>query len=237
MEIEPRKETLSQVNRFQVDEMHDINIIEWSKKRKLQGFQLDLLRPKHKCWVESVSSEDESMIDDSPILESANNDTVNSRIDAAYVDDRFEPESVKDSNSVMEDTDTSMSGNEEAKLEADCANTYLCVNRLSYSEDETFIDSKYNPSNDDPDTQPMENSEEHLPGYSDNVKDSNGDQSVEKEFEDFLFSNGVNPDKYVLSSKVLLLNQGMHYSVPVTLQICDKDRIMPQLVKLVYFGQ
>lgn len=111
------------------------------------------------------------------------------------------------------------------------------VNRLSYSEDETFIDSKYNPSYDDPDTQPMENSEEHLPGYSDNVKDSNDDQSVEKEFEDFLFSNGVNPDKYVLSSKVLLLNQGMHYSVPVTLQICDKDRIMPQLVKLVYFGQ
>ncbi|CAK8541678.1 unnamed protein product [Lathyrus sativus] len=212
MEIEPRKETISQVNRFQVDEMHDINIIEWSKKRKLQGFQLDLLRPKHKCWVESVSSEDESMTDDSPILVSANNDAVNSRMDAAHVDDRSEPESVKDSNSFMEDTDTSMSVNEEAKLEADCVNTYLCVNRLSYSEDETFIDSKYNPSYDDPDTKPMENSEEHLSeahllGYSDNVKDINDDQYVDKEFEDFLFSNGVNPDKYVLSSKVLLLNQ------------------------------
>ncbi|XP_058751182.1 uncharacterized protein LOC131624247 [Vicia villosa] len=201
MEIEPRKETLSQVNRFQVDEMHDISIIEWSKKRKLQGFQLDLLRPKHKCWVESVSSEDESMIDDNLILESANNDAVNGRMDAADVDGRSEPESAKGSNSFMEDTDTSMSVNEEAKLEADC------VNRLNYSEDETFIDGKYNPSYDDPDNQPMENSEEHLPGYSDIVKDGNDDPSVDKEFEDFLFSNGVNPDKYVLSSKVLLLNQ------------------------------
>lgn len=101
-------------------EMHDISIIEWSKKRKLQGFQLDLLRPKHKCWVESVSSEDESMTDDSPILESANNNAVYSRMDAADVDDRSEPESAKDSNSFMEDTDASMSVNEEAKLEADC---------------------------------------------------------------------------------------------------------------------
>ncbi|CAI8612664.1 unnamed protein product [Vicia faba] len=209
MEIQPRKETLSQVNRFQVDEMHDINIIKWSKKRKLQGFQLDLLRPKHKCWVESVSSEDESMIDDSPILESANNDAVNSRMDAADVDDRSELESAKDSNSLMEDTDTSMSVNEDAKLEADCANTFLCANRhrLGYSEDATFIDSKYNSSYDDSDTQPMEKYEEHLLGYSDNVKDSNDDQLVDKEFEDFLFSNGVNPDKYVLSSRVLLLNQ------------------------------
>lgn len=80
----------------------------------------------------------------------------------------------------------------------------------------------------------MENSEEHLPEYSDIVKDNNDDQLVDKEFEDFLFSNGVNPDKYVLSSQVLLLNQGMCYSVPVTLQICDKDRIVPELVKLVF---
>jgi hypothetical protein len=113
-----------------VDEMRDINIIEWNKKRKLQGFQLDLVRPKHKCRVESSSSssEDESMIDESPVLESANNHTVNSRTDAAFLDDSSEHESAKDSNSFIEDSDTSMSVNDDAKLEADCANTYLSGN-------------------------------------------------------------------------------------------------------------
>ncbi|KAK2360781.1 protein FAR-RED ELONGATED HYPOCOTYL [Trifolium repens] len=211
MEIEARKEIPSQVNnRFQVDEMRDINIIEWNKKRKLQGFQLDLVRPKHKCRVESSSSsssEDESMIDESPVLESANNHTVNSRTDAAFLDDSSEHESAKDSNSFIEDSDTSMSVNDDAKLEADCANTYLSVNRLNYSEDETFIDSNYNPSYDDPDTQAMENTEQHLLIYSEYVKDSSDDQSIDKEFEDFLYSNGVKPDKYILPSGKLILNQ------------------------------
>jgi hypothetical protein len=112
-----------------VDEMRDINIIEWNKKRKLQGFQLDLVRPKHKCRVESSSSsEDESMIDESPILESVNNHTVNRRTVDAFLDDSSEHESAKDSNSFIEDSDTSMSVNDDAKLEADCANTYLCGN-------------------------------------------------------------------------------------------------------------
>ncbi|CAJ2670381.1 unnamed protein product [Trifolium pratense] len=206
MEIEARKQIPSQVNRFQMDEMRDINIIEWNKKRKLQGFQLDLIRPKHKCRVESSSSEDESMIDESPILESANNHTVNRRTDAAFLDDRSEHESAKDSNSFIEDSDTSMSVNDDAKLEADSANTSLCVNRLNYSEDETF-DSKYNPSYDDPDTQAMEIPEQHLLINSEYVKDSSDDQLIDKELEEFLISHGVIPDKYALSSGILILNQ------------------------------
>lgn len=188
MEIQARKEMIpSQVNRFHVDEMHDINIIEWNKKRKLQGFQLDMLRPKHKFRVDSFSSEDTSMSDESPIFGSANSHTVNSRMDIAFLDDRSEPESAKDSNSFIEDSDTSMSINEEAKLEADSANTY----------------SSY----DDLDTQAFGNPEERLQVYAEYVKDSSDDQSIDKEFEDFLFSNGVNPDKYVLSSGRLLLNE------------------------------
>lgn len=91
------------------------------------------------------------------------------------------------------------------------------VNRLSYSEEETFIDRKYNPSYDDLDTQALENPEERLLRlgtlsdhvYSEYDKD-NIDQSVDKEFEDFLCSNGVNPDTYVLSSGRWDVNQGMH---------------------------
>lgn len=114
------------LSRFKVDEMHDINIIEWNKKRKLHGYQLDLLRPKNKCRVENVSSEGASMLNESSILESADNHTVNSRVDASSAEDRSEPESAKDSNSFIEDSDTSMSVNEEAKPDADCANAYLC---------------------------------------------------------------------------------------------------------------
>lgn len=194
--------------------MHDINIIEWNKKRKLQGFQLDMLRPKHKCRVESFSSEDTSMSDESPIFGSANSHTVNSRMDIAFLDDRSEPESAKDSNSFIEDSDTSMSINEEAKLEADSANTY----------------SSY----DDLDTQAFGNPEERLQVYAEYVKDSSDDQSIDKEFEDFLFSNGVNPDKYVLSSGRLLLNEGMHYSVPITLLIYEKDRFIPDTLRLTF---
>lgn len=96
--------------RFQVDEIHNINIVEWNKKRKLQCYPLDLPRPKNRCRVGSSSSEHDSTFDEKQ---------------AAFLDNRSESESAKDSNSFIEDSDTSMSVNEEAKLEEDSANTYL----------------------------------------------------------------------------------------------------------------
>ncbi|KAK7255782.1 hypothetical protein RIF29_29201 [Crotalaria pallida] len=199
--MEETNDTPSQLNRFQVDGMHNINIVEW-RKRKLQSDQLDLLRPKRKCWDGHAS-----LFDENPVLESMHNHTVKSITDTSVVDDRSEPESVKDSNSFIEDCDTAMSVNEEAKAEADCANTYLYVKRESYSEDSTLFDSKYGSSYNDADMQALENPEEHLLGagsfsghpYSEHADDSS-EHSVDKEFEDFLFSNGVNPNTYVLSS-------------------------------------
>lgn len=112
--------------------MHATNIVEWNKKRKLHSHQLDLLRPKHKCWIGSFSSEHASMFDGNLVLESTHDHIVKSRTDAAFLDDRSKPESAKDSNSFIEDSDTAMSVNEEAKVEADSANTYL-FGRLSTS--------------------------------------------------------------------------------------------------------
>ncbi|TKY66008.1 hypothetical protein E2542_SST08870 [Spatholobus suberectus] len=202
--MEESKDNPSQVNRFQVDEMHNLNIVEWKKKRKLQIDQLDLLRPKHKCWVGSFSSEHASMFDENPVLESMHNHSV----------ERSEPESVKDSNSFIEDCDTAMSVNEEAKHEPDCGNSYLYVNRVSYSKEEALVDSEYIPPYDDADIQALENHEEHLLGLgsfsghecSEYAKDGNEDP-VDKEFEDFLFSTGVNPNVYVLSSGRWNVNQ------------------------------
>ncbi|RDX73846.1 Protein FAR-RED ELONGATED HYPOCOTYL 1, partial [Mucuna pruriens] len=220
IQMEESRDNPSQVNRFQVDEMHNLNIVEWTKKRKLQAEQLDLLRPKHKCWVGSFSSEHPSMFDENPVLEGMHNHTAKSTMDASFLEERSEPESAKDSNSFMEDCDTAMSVNEESKHEADCGNTYLygrpstslvnCddyINRVSYTEEEAFVDGEYIPPYDDADAPALNNDEEHLLGLgsfsghecSEYAKDSN-EYPVDKEFEDFLFSNGVNPNVYVLSS-------------------------------------
>ncbi|XP_027353450.1 protein FAR-RED ELONGATED HYPOCOTYL 1-like [Abrus precatorius] len=211
--MEEKKGNTSQVNRFEVDGMDNLKIIEWKKKRKLQTDQLDLLRPKHKCWLGSFSSEHASMFNENPALDNMHNYMIKSRMDAAFIDDGSQPESAKDSNSFIDDFDTAMSVNEEAKHEADCGNAYLYVNRISYSEEEAFVDSKCNPSYDDPDIQALKNHEEllglgSLSGheYSEHAKDSN-EHSVDTEFEDFLFSNGVNPNMYVLSSGRWEVNQ------------------------------
>ncbi|KAL9315459.1 hypothetical protein ACSQ67_016460 [Phaseolus vulgaris] len=113
--MEEIKDNPSRVNRYQVNGIDDLNIVEWKKKRKLQSDQLDLLRPKHKCWVGSYSPGHASMFDENPILEGIHN----------YTGERSEPESAKDSNSFMEDCDTAVSVNKEATHETDCENSYL----------------------------------------------------------------------------------------------------------------
>ncbi|KAK7395268.1 hypothetical protein VNO78_15819 [Psophocarpus tetragonolobus] len=203
-EMEESMNNPSQVNRFQMDGMQDLDIVEWKKKRKLHIDQLDLLRPKHKCWVGSYSSEHNSMFDENPVSENIRKHT----------GERSEPESAKDSNSFMEDSDTAMSVNEESKQEADCGNSYLYVNRVSYIEEEAFVDTECIPPYDDVDLQALNNHEEHLLGLgsfpgnecSGDAKDSNK-YPVDKELEDFLFSTGVNPNVYVLSSGRWNVNQ------------------------------
>ncbi|RYR15809.1 hypothetical protein Ahy_B04g072755 isoform B [Arachis hypogaea] len=175
--MEETEESPSQMNRLQVDGMYGISFAEFNKKRKLQSDQLDLVRPKHKCWVGSFCSEHASMSDENQVLESVHNQMVKIRTDAAFLDERSEPESAKDSNSFMEDSDTAISVNKEAKLDAD---TYLYV----------FNDNKEH-------LLELENYAGHA--YSEDGKDG-AELAIEEEFEDFLLSNGVDPNMYVLSS-------------------------------------
>nr|XP_025648609.1 protein FAR-RED ELONGATED HYPOCOTYL 1 isoform X1 [Arachis hypogaea] len=166
--MEETEESPSQMNRLQVDGMYGISFAEFNKKRKLQSDQLDLVRPKHKCWVGSFCSEHASMSDENQVLESVHNQMVKIRTDAAFLDERSEPESAKDSNSFMEDSDTAISVNKEAKLDVD---TYL------YEKEENYAGH----------------------AYSEDGKDG-AELAIEEEFEDFLLSNGVDPNMYVLSS-------------------------------------
>jgi len=87
---------------------------------------------------------------------------------------------------------------------------------VNYIEEEAFVDSECIPHYADTDVQALNNDEEHLLGIggfsghecSEYAKESN-ECPVDKEFEDFLFSSGVDPNVYVLSSGRWNVNQGI----------------------------
>ncbi|XP_022642018.1 protein FAR-RED ELONGATED HYPOCOTYL 1 isoform X3 [Vigna radiata var. radiata] len=183
--------------RFCVDGVHKVNIIEWNKKRKLQSNQLDLLRPKHKCWIGKSSSEHASTFDDeNPALESMHIYVLKGRTDA----ENSEADSVKDSNCLSEDSITAMSVNEE-------------VDKGCTGEADTFHDKECDPSYHYADLQALKNLEEkilEIESCRDNLlqeyaKDST-EESTDMEFED-LFTKRENHHKYVLSSGRWDLNQ------------------------------
>ncbi|XP_061367186.1 protein FAR-RED ELONGATED HYPOCOTYL 1-like isoform X2 [Gastrolobium bilobum] len=201
----------SQLNRFLADGMHKTEIVEWNKKRKSQSDQMDLLRPKHKCWVGNSSTEHALMFDENPVLESMHIYVVKGRTDATLLGDSSERESAKDSNSFAEDSNTAMSVNEEGKLEADSAKT----NGRSFT---SFVDwDGYNVKDNHCsfDVSAVEKKlEEHFLGLgsrtdhmdSEYAKDS-FEESMDKDFEDILYSKGENPNMYVLSSGRWDVNQ------------------------------
>ncbi|XP_061367185.1 protein FAR-RED ELONGATED HYPOCOTYL 1-like isoform X1 [Gastrolobium bilobum] len=228
----------SQLNRFLADGMHKTEIVEWNKKRKSQSDQMDLLRPKHKCWVGNSSTEHALMFDENPVLESMHIYVVKGRTDATLLGDSSERESAKDSNSFAEDSNTAMSVNEEGKLEADSAKTngrsftsfvdwdgynvkdnhcsfdVSAVEKVCSSEEDAFVDNELNPSYHYTDLRSLKKLEEHFLGLgsrtdhmdSEYAKDS-FEESMDKDFEDILYSKGENPNMYVLSSGRWDVNQ------------------------------
>ncbi|XP_027336788.1 protein FAR-RED ELONGATED HYPOCOTYL 1-like isoform X3 [Abrus precatorius] len=182
----------SQGYRFCVDGVHETNIAEWNKKRKLQSDELDLPRPKHKCWLGNSSSEHASMFEENRALESMQIYVLEDRTGA----DSSEPESAKDSNSFTEDSNTAMSVNEED--EKGCS-----------GEADTFVDKECNPSYHYADIQALKNLEEQileLENRSNHVCQEYA-EDVDMEFEDFLFAQGGNRNMYVLSSGRWSVNQ------------------------------
>ncbi|XP_028773014.1 protein FAR-RED-ELONGATED HYPOCOTYL 1-LIKE isoform X2 [Neltuma alba] len=232
MEAENQKS--SQANRFQMDDVRMTHIVEWNKKRKLQIDQLDMLRPKHKCWVRSFPSEEASILDENLRSERMHDLPVNGKPGALVHDDRPSPVSAEDSNSFAEDSDASMSVYEEVRLEADSAKTFLygrpsnsfvnwngynvkdvtSIEKTISSEEDIFTDREYNQSYHEADIQALQNLEEQIVGceklkddlYSEHAKD-NCEESMDKGFEDLLYSSGVNPNVYVLSSGRWEVNQ------------------------------
>ncbi|KAK7390526.1 hypothetical protein VNO78_25834 [Psophocarpus tetragonolobus] len=224
----------SQGYRFCVDGAHEANIIEWNKKRKLQSDQLDLLRPKHKCWVGNSSSEHALTFDENPALESMQIYVLQGRTNADSSES--ESESVKDSNSFCNDSVTAMYEKED-KLVDNSAKTQWPLGSLVGShgynvedhhhsleesavdkgcsgEANTFDDKESNQSSHYADLQALKNLEDKILEIESHRKDvfqeyakaNNEDESIDMEFED-LYSKGENRNKYVLSSGRWNVNQ------------------------------
>nr|KYP76731.1 hypothetical protein KK1_020984 [Cajanus cajan] len=126
-----------------------------------------------------------------------------------------ESESVKDSNSVSQDSFTAMSVNQDGKHVADSAKTYQ-YERPSTSlvgEAHTSFYKECNPSYHYADLQALKNLEEQILEiesrrshvYQENAKEST-EESIDMEFEE-RFSQGENSNMYVLSSGRWNLNK------------------------------
>lgn len=147
-------------------------------------------------------------------------------------EDRPEDELGKDSNSFSVDFDSATSVYGEAEIEPEFAKSYL-YNRPSTSINcgtETVKDAKYPLDSltvvkdhsgsgelaflqHDGGIQVLQNHEDHLLEFgndADYINSEYGDmeQCTDKGLEDILYSNGLNPNKYVLSSGRWTVNQG-----------------------------
>lgn len=94
------------------------------------------------------------------------------------------------------------------------------IEKVSSSEEVTFVDNKYNPSYQYADLHALKNIEENfleLASHADHVysecSKESFEESVDKEIEDILYSKGENPNMYVLSSRRWNVNQGIQNSL------------------------
>ena len=131
---------------------------------------------------------------------------------AYVVNNRSEPESVKDSNSYAEDSDSSTSMYAESKMEPEFAKT--CDRTSSSSDDSTMLKAICS-KEECGDAQAFLNHEEQLLEFGSHEEylaseygEESLDQCTDKELEDILYANGLNSNVYVLSSGRWSVNQG-----------------------------
>ncbi|XP_059647083.1 uncharacterized protein LOC132293561 [Cornus florida] len=227
----------SEINSVDVNKVLHSSIVYWNKKRKFQDEQLGLPLPKHKCWYRSVSSEFDSPSDKNLEAKNFRICINKRKDDSEAIGEVSDQESAGDSNSFAADGDSSMSVSGEAKMELEYAKAssselrstssdnwstsssknilYSLDSRLmtisSDSEKPTSVDRELDsphqilglhiPLNFDDHLLELEN---HI-GYG--CSDHENEQYTDKALEDMLYSNGVIPNNYVLSSGRWNVNQ------------------------------
>ncbi|GAV76568.1 hypothetical protein CFOL_v3_20041 [Cephalotus follicularis] len=116
----------SENNSFHVRKAPNTNIVDFNKKRKLQAEQLGLPTPKHKFSNRSLLSELTSIFEGNPVTEGIHSVIQKGELEGGFIDDVSEPESAKDSNSFVDDSDSAMSVYGENKLEIEDTKPSSC---------------------------------------------------------------------------------------------------------------
>ncbi|GMJ12125.1 hypothetical protein HRI_004881700 [Hibiscus trionum] len=228
MEIDNKKPNPSQIKSF-LDKSPIV--VDINKKRKIEAEQLGLPSPKHQCWKQSLSLKPPTLGSITEV-EGFSPCTFKGKGGAVY--DVSETESVKDSNSFAEDSDTAMSMHANGK--------YLLYNSASSSSpdwgsssggshsDGTTVasssvekdvlsspdwgSSSRGSHSETADAILAENLQEKLAEYGDDIdyiysgyRNYTIEKYQDKEIEEILNSNGENPNDYVLSSGRWSVNQ------------------------------
>ncbi|KAJ4704651.1 Protein FAR-RED ELONGATED HYPOCOTYL 1 [Melia azedarach] len=134
----------SEMNSFHINEIRRIAVIDLNKKRKLQAEQLGLPVAKLKCSDGSFPPKSLATLDENPEAE----DLLTNIIKGGAMDDGFENDSAKDSNSVAEDSDSSMSVHGESKFQVENGKSWP-FDRPSSSSFEWGSSSFNDPSSSD----------------------------------------------------------------------------------------
>ncbi|KAG6596403.1 Protein FAR-RED ELONGATED HYPOCOTYL 1, partial [Cucurbita argyrosperma subsp. argyrosperma] len=183
---------------------------EISKKRKLPAEHLGLPSPKHKHSNEASPSKSVFLHDGLPETELMTVQFSKGNPNVMCIDEGLTPESVKDSNSFSDESDSATSVFCGAKLELNQAlscthdsseSTHFCVGSSTAMESSS-TEQEVAFARGENQMEAIHKIQEHMLELDSHEEHVNDDleQCTEQELEDLFRSNGLNPNTYVLSS-------------------------------------
>ncbi|KAJ6871190.1 hypothetical protein NC652_036758 [Populus alba x Populus x berolinensis] len=227
-----------EINSFRLEEAFNSKFIYLNKKRKARAEQLGLPISKHKCWDHRFPVKTSKICEENEEEKDLITCIIAENAERQAIDEGSDPESAKDSNSFVEDSDFAMSVDGEAKFEMEVSkiwppdrpstSSFSCnsLKDAQYSSDSaaaaqhagkeelTFEKGEIDQCGHDDGLQASQNLEEPILEFESPLDYSCsevGTDSIEtctdKELDDILYSNGVNPNVHALSSGRWAVNQ------------------------------
>lgn len=211
------------------------NPFDLNKKRKLPAEHLGLPSPKHKHCSEEFASKSAFLYGGLPETEHMNVQFIKENANVLCFDEVSRPESVKDSNSLSEESDSATSVFHGAKFELNqaitCTHDTSTTRSMSFGgassesihfsvESSTAMESSSTeqetafPSGENrmETIQKLQEQLLELDSHEDyNCAEYENDdtkQCTDQELEELFYSNGLNPNTYILSSGRWAINHG-----------------------------
>ncbi|CAK7342838.1 unnamed protein product [Dovyalis caffra] len=226
----------SEINSFQLKGALNSRVFYLNKKRKLQVEQLGLPISKHKCWDHRLPLETSTIYEENQEEKDLITHIIEENAEIRAIDEGSDPESVKDSNSFVGDSE-SVYGEAKFEMEVSMIGLPDRSSTSSFNWDNSLRDTQYSSDNAAAPRhagkeklafvegehdhccrydglqvtqnleEPILEIESPLEYFCSEFGTDNIDPCTDKEVGDILYSNGVNPNAYVLSSGRWAVNQ------------------------------